>query len=174
MTFLRVKLSVKPEKTHADQSRAEILEPGEQSMETTNISPSLTIAELEEVTHYPAVRRSNRISKPPEPFGGAVTVRSRMGSSSDETLDTYAENMNSNESIQWYQAMCEELKDVQRRKTWILMRCPIGIKPISNKWVYLKTRDANNNWIRHKARLFPKRYSQRHGIDYAEVFSPVA
>ena len=73
----------------------------------------------------------------------------------------------------WKDAMDEEIRAIEKNDTWELTKLPKGHKPIGVKWIYKTKRKANGDVERHKARLVVKGYSQRHGIDYDEVFAPV-
>nr|GFB40353.1 ribonuclease H-like domain, reverse transcriptase, RNA-dependent DNA polymerase [Tanacetum cinerariifolium] len=57
---------------------------------------------------------------------------------------------------------------------WELTTLPTGRKAIGLKWVFKTKKDANGNIIKHKARLIAKGYIQEHGMDFEEVFAPVA
>ncbi|GJV37305.1 ribonuclease H-like domain, reverse transcriptase, RNA-dependent DNA polymerase [Tanacetum coccineum] len=74
----------------------------------------------------------------------------------------------------WIEAMKVELDSINRNNTWELTTLPKGHKAIGLKWVFKTKKDANGNIIKHKARLVAKGYIQQHGIDFEEVFAPVA
>ena len=57
---------------------------------------------------------------------------------------------------------------------WTLVDPPEGVKPIGCKWVFKRKRGADGKVETYKACLVAKRYHQRYGIDYDEMFSPVA
>jgi hypothetical protein len=74
----------------------------------------------------------------------------------------------------WRRAMEEELSSINDNKTWTLTTLPAGHKAIGLKWVYKLNKDSKGEVLKHKARLVAKGYVQRRGIDFEEVFAPVA
>ncbi|GJT06761.1 ribonuclease H-like domain, reverse transcriptase, RNA-dependent DNA polymerase [Tanacetum coccineum] len=74
----------------------------------------------------------------------------------------------------WIEAMKVELDSINKNNTWELTTLPKGHKAIGLKWVFKTKKDANGDIIKHKARLVAKGYIQEHGIDFEEVFAPVA
>ena len=67
-----------------------------------------------------------------------------------------------------------ERGSIEENKTWCLVDLPPGHKPIGLKWVFKVKRDEHGAIVKLKARLVAKGYVQRPGIDFEEVFAPVA
>lgn len=78
------------------------------------------------------------------------------------------------ESRSWTRACEEKIESIIKNKTWTLVELPYGAKPIGLKWVFKLKRNSDGNINKYKARLVAKGYVQRHGIDFDEVFAPVA
>ncbi|GJW36002.1 putative ribonuclease H-like domain-containing protein [Tanacetum coccineum] len=57
---------------------------------------------------------------------------------------------------------------------WILVDLPYGKKAIGTKWVYKNKKDKRGVVVRNKARLVSQGHRQEEGIDYDQVFAPVA
>ncbi|KAF0888991.1 hypothetical protein E2562_020197 [Oryza meyeriana var. granulata] len=74
----------------------------------------------------------------------------------------------------WRAAMEAEMAAIEDNGTWEAVDLPAGHRPIGLKWVFKLKKDAQGSVIRHKARLVAKGYVQRAGVDFDEVFAPVA
>nr|GEW26248.1 hypothetical protein [Tanacetum cinerariifolium] len=74
----------------------------------------------------------------------------------------------------WVEAMQEELLQFKIQNVWILVNCLKGVRPIGTKWVLKNKKDERGIMIRNKARLVAQGHTQEEGIDYEEVFAPVA
>nr|GEV15300.1 putative ribonuclease H-like domain-containing protein [Tanacetum cinerariifolium] len=74
----------------------------------------------------------------------------------------------------WVEAMQEELLQFKIQKVWTLVDCTKGVRPIGTKWVLKNKKDESGIVVRNKARLVAQGHTQEEGIDYDEVFAPVA
>lgn len=77
-------------------------------------------------------------------------------------------------SDKWKKAMDLEIEAIERNNTWELVDLPKGSKRIGVKWVYKTKLNEKGEIEKYKARLVAKGFSQREGVDYREVFAPVA
>ena len=77
-------------------------------------------------------------------------------------------------SSKWKQAMDEEINSIEKNQTWHLVELPTGAKKIGVQWIYKTKLNELGEVDKYKARLVVKGYSQQQGIDYTEVYAPVA
>ncbi|GKA66569.1 putative ribonuclease H-like domain-containing protein [Tanacetum coccineum] len=70
--------------------------------------------------------------------------------------------------------MQEKLLQFKLQEVWTLVDLPNGKRAIGSKWVFSNKKDERGIVIRNKARLVAQWYTQEEGIDYDEVFAPVA
>ena len=69
----------------------------------------------------------------------------------------------------WESACQDEIDALWKRKVWELTNLPSGRKPVRCRWVFAVKSDG-----RKRAHLVAKGFSQEYGVDYEDVFSPVA
>ena len=74
----------------------------------------------------------------------------------------------------WLEAMQEEMQQFKNQQVWILVPLPDGKYAIGTKWILKNKRDARGIVVKNKARLVAQGFRQEEGIDYDEVFAPVA
>ncbi|GJU27573.1 retrovirus-related pol polyprotein from transposon TNT 1-94, partial [Tanacetum coccineum] len=74
----------------------------------------------------------------------------------------------------WFQAMQDEIHEFDHLKVWELVPRPIYVMVIALKWIYKVKLDEYGDVLKNKARLVAKGYHQEEGIDFEELFAPVA
>ena len=74
----------------------------------------------------------------------------------------------------WLKAMQEEMTSITENQTWSLEDMLPGHRAIGLKWVFKLKRNEKGEVVKHKARLVAKGYVQKQGVDFKEVFAPVA
>jgi len=93
----------------------------------------------------------------------------------DGDPSSFSEAQASSEKQEWNAAMQKEMKSLHANKTWELTELPQGKRVVNCKWVYMKKdgpTDADQKIF--KARLVAKGFTQRKGVDYSQVFAPIA
>ena len=69
--------------------------------------------------------------------------------------------------------MQEELNNFTRNEVWHLVPRP-NQNVVGTKWVFSNKQDEHGVVTRNKARLVAKGYSQVEGLDFGEIYAPVA
>ena len=70
--------------------------------------------------------------------------------------------------------MKAEVKALQNRGCWRVIKTPYGVRLIKSKFVFKLKRDWTGKSVKRKSRLVVLGCLQREGIDYEETFAPVA
>ncbi|GJY81677.1 putative reverse transcriptase domain-containing protein [Tanacetum coccineum] len=74
----------------------------------------------------------------------------------------------------WIEVMQKELLQFKLQEVWTLVDLPNRKRAIGTKWVFRNKKEERGIVIRNKARLVDQGFTQEEGIDYDEVFAPVA
>ena len=133
------------------------------------------IDNIEDDDDVSILRRSERLKRTPSYLDDYILLSELdserlLLSINDEPWD-YDE---AKEKKVWCDACDDEIASIIKNKTWELVNLPHGEKAIGLKWVFKVKRNADGSINKFKARLVVKGYIQRHGIDFDEVFAPVA
>jgi hypothetical protein len=97
-----------------------------------------------------------------------------IASALSEVPRNYMEAMASVNADKWKEDVCMEIKSHVRNRTWDLVYRPTGVKVVGHKWVFAHKFGENGEIARYKARLVALGFLQMHGVDYMEMYSPVA
>ena len=65
------------------------------------------------------------------------------------------------------------MASLKENQVWELVKLPTGRKVIGSKWIFKTKVDGDGKIERYKARLVAQGFTQKHGIDYDQTFSPV-
>ena len=128
----------------------------------------------DEEPQTPAVRRSVRERRQPERYSPSAFCSNFALSVTDDDPRTVKEAVDSEDGKLWKEAMVDEMASLHKNEAWDLVELPTGRKPIGNKWVFKKKTNAEGKVEKYKSRLVAKGYSQVPGIDFGDIFSPVA
>ena len=87
--------------------------------------------------------------------------------------ECFDEAMESVDKELWLHAMKDEMKSLYDNDTFELVKLPKGKRALKNRWVYRLKQEEGSSTPKYKARLVVKGFSQRKGVDFDEIFSPV-
>ena len=87
---------------------------------------------------------------------------------------SFQKAVKSDERQEWMDAMSMEMESLHKNCVWELVPKPKDRKFISSKWVFRKKESINEKEAPiYKTRLVAKGFSQKEGVDYNKILSPV-
>ncbi|XP_050889450.1 uncharacterized mitochondrial protein AtMg00820-like [Lathyrus oleraceus] len=78
------------------------------------------------------------------------------------------------EILKWREDVLEEMKALEKNKSWSVTSLLDDKKTVGCKWVFIVKYNSDGSIERYKARLVAKGFTQTYGIDYSETFAPVS
>lgn len=91
-----------------------------------------------------------------------------------EEPKTLSQAQNGPDWSQWKCAMDEELQSLQENHVWDVVSRPKDRRIVGGKWVFKVKGNEHGELDRFKARYVAQGFSQVQGLDYDEIFAPVA
>jgi len=161
-----------------ENEEEEVVEDTETPVDIVQEVETMTSTSSDSSNEDPPVHAEGRIRKAPNYL---QDYESGEGLSADENyfaMFTSHEDPNSFEEAEidekWRKAMDLEMEAIEKNKTWQLTTLLEGAKKIGLKWVFRTKLNENGEVDKFKVRLVAKGYAQQQGINYNEVFAPVA
>ncbi|RVW91359.1 Retrovirus-related Pol polyprotein from transposon RE1 [Vitis vinifera] len=74
---------------------------------------------------------------------------------------------------EWLSAMDDEIHALKKNDTWVLVPRPQHHNVVGCRWIFKTKLHSDGSIERHKACLVAQGFSQVHGLDFGDTFSPV-
>ena len=135
---------------------------------------SQTVGFFEEALEQAEPRRRTQARNDLQFFG---EVRTHLAVTEGNYVETTAvyKTKQADEWDQWYGAMNDEVKVLQDKETWDIVRPPTDRDVIPGKWVYKGKLGPSGHVDKYKARYVAKgfkQFKQVERLDYFETFAP--
>ena len=124
---------------------------------------------LQTVPEKETARGSGAWEVQEEDWGMAV-----MMDAAEDLNPTYEEAKRQSDWPKWEEAIRAELRSLEANKTWSVVERPKDANVVSSKWVLRIKKNAAGEIEKYKARLVARGFTQIHGVDYYEMYAPVA
>ncbi|KAF5822614.1 putative RNA-directed DNA polymerase [Helianthus annuus] len=127
-----------------------------------------------------SVQRNHPIENVIGPVNAGILTRSQSGTINTCLYSSYLSQIEPKtidialQEPGWVDAMHEELNQFEKLGVWKLVKLPAGKRKLGTRWVFRNKQDSAGVIVRNKARLVVQGFRQIEGLDYDEVYAPVA
>jgi hypothetical protein len=137
-------------------------------MESVKRKPAWCQEILKEAEKHSAPKGTFRERKKPDKYSGLIAHLNTVIDSEPSTF------FNDSKHQVWKDAMNKEYDSILKNDVWNVVPRPHGKFVVTSKSLYKINHATNGSIEKYKARFVARGFSQKEGIDYYEIFAPVA
>ena len=130
--------------------------------------PSWLRDTLKDAKRHIAPRGTFRESKKPKRYQGYLAAISTIVQSEPGTFEEVVKHQ------VWKDVMHEEYESIMKNDVWDVVPRPKDKSVVTSKWLYKIKHGADGSVENYKAKFVARGFSQKEGIEYDDIFAPVA
>eukprot|EP00253_Pinus_taeda_P016551 PITA_16551 len=146
----------------------DLIDPAPHEPSSSKRRPSWLRETLEDDERHIAPRGTFYESKKPNRYQGYLIAMSTIIETEPCTFEEAVKHQ------VWKDAMNEEYESIMKNDVWDVVPRPKEKFVVTSKWLYKFKHGANGSAEKFKARFVAQGFSQKEGVDYDEIFAPVA
>jgi hypothetical protein len=77
-------------------------------------------------------------------------------------------------NLSWVNVMHEELQNFERKQVWTVVEPHKDVNAIVTKWIFKNKQGEDGEIVGNKAHHVAQGFSQVEGLDFGEIFAPLA
>jgi len=144
------------------------IDPPSQEPSSSRKRPSWLRGTLDDAEGHIAPRGTFRESKKPNRYQGYLTIMSTIIQNEPSSFtDTVKHQV-------WKDAMTEEYESIMKNDVWDVVLRPQDKAVVTSKWLYKIKHAVDGSVEKYKVRFVARGFSRKEGINYDEIFAPVA